>query len=566
VHDTTLQTVKYKNARLELLGVPIAYSPIFSHPDPTLKRKSGFLRPQYGWTTGLGTHIEGGYYHDIAPDKDLTLRVKPTSLAGVLVGGEWRERFVNGEMKINVSTVNSDRKEADGTTSTGRQRGHVFANGRFDLDENWRSGFDLARASDRPYLRLYDVSKENVLVSQVYAERFDGRDYSKISAMNFQDVRLGIRPQQPDIFPMMEHRMIGAPGAFAGGRWQAGVSALGLTRTNNQQDVQRGTVNVGWERSGVTRGGLSTVFNLDGEGDYYGIQNSDAARLNPELETDTAIGRGYAAASLTARYPFVRPNISSQTVIEPMAGISFSPDTNGRNNEIPNEDSIDIQFDSSNLFQQNRFPGIDRQEDGGRVNYGLTTGFYGNDGKYGKAFIGQSYRFSGDVLYPVGSGLEDRVSDVVGQLKIGFSKYLDADYRFQFDNSTLEAKRHEVQAGGGSDALRLNTRYIYTGEVTGTGFTEPRQQVMVDGSYNLTKTWKLQAASLMDLGDQPGLRNASSGVTYADECFTFSLQGSRNVASEISGENETKVLVRLGLKSIGEFSSPQIQLGQKQSR
>ena len=55
-----------------------------------------------------------------------------------------------------------------------------------------------------------------------------------------------------------------------------------------------------------------------------------------------------------------------------------------------------------------------------------------------------------------------------------------------------------------------------------------------------------------------------TGIDYADECFTFSVQGSRNVADTASGDNETKILLRIGLKSIGEFSGPQIQLGQKQ--
>ena len=65
----------------------------------------------------------------------------------------------------------------------------------------------------------------------------------------------------------------------------------------------------------------------------------------------------------------------------------------------------------------------------------------------------------------------------------------------------------------------------------------------------------------MDLGDQPGLRNATSGIGYSDECFTFSILGSRNVADEASGDDEMKLLVRIGLKSIGEFSVPEILLG-----
>lgn len=565
VHDAETKSVKYKNARLELLGVPIIYSPIFSHPDPTLKRKSGFLRPEYGWSAGLGSHFTGGYYYDIAPDKDMTVQVEPTSLSGTLLSGEWRQRFENGKLQINASTANSDRKEEDGRVEANRQRGHVFADGSYDFSDTWRGGISLARTTDKQYLRLYDISKENVLTNQIYAERLSRRDYSRISAYNFQDVRLGIRPDQPDIFPIAEHTMLGEPNSLWGGRWEFNASALKLLRNNDGQDVQRGSIAAGWERRGIASG-FSNTARLDARGDIYGVQNSDAAKLDPTKNDNPAIGRGMATASFVSSYPLVKTLTESQALIEPIAGVSLSPNVSSDNDITPNEDSIDTQFDTNNLFQENRFPGIDRQEDGGRVNYGVRTGLYGDNGRYGRIFVGQSYRFYGDSIFPRGSGLEDRGSDLVGQIKVGLAQYLDADYRAQFDNETLAARRHEIQAGGGNSLFRLNGRYLYTAAVAGTGFAEPRQQVQMDGFYNLTKSWKWRAAGLVDLGDQPGLRNATTGLDYSDECFTFSIQGSRNVADEASGENDTKLMLRIGLKSIGEFSAPQIPVGGYQAK
>ncbi|MCK5556141.1 MAG: LPS-assembly protein LptD, partial [Alphaproteobacteria bacterium] len=339
VHDADIKKVNYKNARLEFLGVPIAYSPIFSHPDPTLKRKSGFLRPEYGWTTELGTHIKGGYYYDIAPSRDMTLQIEQTTLAGTLIEGEWRERFKNGKLQINVSTVNSDRKEEDGRIETNRQRGHIFAEGSFDLNNLWRSGVSFSRSTDKEYLRLYDISDENVLSSQIYAERFSGRDYSRISAFGFQDVRLGVRPDQPYIFPMMEHTMIGEPNSLLGGRGQIGASALGLIRDGDNQDVQRASVTAEWERRDVHSSGITTVATLDGRGDIYIVQNSDAADIDPSLDSNPETVRGIATASVISSYPMVRPLRQSQIIIEPSVGVSVSPMVNDKNDFIPNEDS-----------------------------------------------------------------------------------------------------------------------------------------------------------------------------------------------------------------------------------
>lgn len=560
-HDQETKSVKYKNARLEILGVPLAYSPIFTHADPTVERKSGFLRPDYGWSDDVGTFVEAGYYFgDISPDMDATVRVRPTTKAGVLVMGEWRQRFEKGRLQLNGSGVVSDRREEDGRIEEDRKRGHIFATGLYDINDKWRAGLDIERVSDKGYLRFYDISNENVLENEVYAERFAGRNYSRVSAMNFQDVRLGVRPEQPDILPMAEHRMYGEPISALGGRWTVGASALALHRDKNGQDMQRASTDIGWQRRDIFPVGLVTQMDLSARADFYSLQNRDIAVADPGRDDNSNRGRGMAVAGVLASYPMVKRLEKSQMVIEPIAGVSVSPQVDENDSGISNEDSLDIQLDTSNLFSLNRFTGVDGQEDGTRANYGLRTGLYGDNGRYGKVFVGQSYRFDEDDIFPEGSGLEDNSSDIVGQINLGLSKYLSADYRFQLDNRNLTMRRHELQAMGGNDTFTLNIGYIYFDRVVGTGFNEPREQFQTEGVYKLTQYWSVNAYTLHDLGQEPGLRKAAGGLTYQDECFTFSLQGSRNLINEASGENGTVLMARIGFKNIGEISTPKIQL------
>ncbi|HYD18164.1 MAG TPA: LPS assembly protein LptD [Patescibacteria group bacterium] len=561
VHDSVEKSMKYKNARLEFAGVPLAFAPIFSHADPSVKRKSGFLRSSYGYSSEQGAHVQTGYYFgDIRPDVDATLMVRPTTQAGVLVQGEVRKRFENGRMQLDGGVVNSDRHEEDGRVEEDRLRGHIFGNGLFNLDEKWRAGFDVQRVSDKEYLRLYDISKANVLESRAYAERFDGRDYTNISAFNFQDVRLGLRPDQPDVLPSLEHRSYGEPGRLLGGRWTAGLQTLELRRSGADQDVQRGSADIGWERRDVSRQGFVSRVSLNGRGDFYAVQDSTAAVLNPTLESSEQESRGMAVASAEFSYPMLKRVEKAQVLIEPRIGISASPETDDTPLDIPNEDSIDIQLDTNNLFSDNRFPGIDRVEDGVRINYGIQAGLFGDNGRYGKVFLGQSYRFDDDLIFPNGSGLEDNSSDVVGQINASVSKYLTGDYRFQMDNRNLVIHRHEFQAHLGNDVFSANGKYIFIDPTAGTGFIESRQQALVDGTYNFTPHWWLNAAALADMGEEPGFRKAALGINYADECFSFSLQGARNLINEASGENGTILMMRVGFKNLGEFSAPGIRL------
>lgn len=561
VHDETDHTVQYKNARLEFAGVPLAFAPIFSHADPSVKRKSGFLRPEFGYSSEQGAHLEAGYYFgDIRPDIDATLRVRPTTLAGTLVQGELRKRFESGRMQIDASFANSDRQEEDGRVEEDRLRGHIFANGLYDIDDKWRAGFDFRRVSDKEYLRLYDISRPNVLESTAYAERFSGRDYTRIAALNFQDVRLGSRPDQPDILPSLEHRSFGEPGQTLGGRWTAGVQTLELFRPGSDQDVERGSVDLGWERRDVTGIGIVTRVALSGRADYFAVQDSRAAAATPGLDPTTTEARGMAVASVGATLPLVKRLHKAQIMVEPQAGFSISPQVDDTPLSIPNEDSIDIQLDTNNLFADNRFPGIDRVEDGARVNYGIMAGIYGDNGRYGRVMLGQSYRIDDDFIFPAGSGLDDNASDVVGQINASVSKYLSGDYRFQMDNRNLVIHRHEFQAHIGNDMVNVNGKYIFIDPTAGTGFTESRQQALVDGTYRFKPRWWLNAGVLADMGEEPGFRKAALGINYADECFSFSLEGARNLINEASGENGTVLMMRIGLKNLGEFSTPDIKL------
>ncbi|MGZ3349082.1 MAG: LPS-assembly protein LptD, partial [Xanthobacteraceae bacterium] len=47
IHDQGEKMLYFEDARLEFIGVPMAYFPYLSAPDPTVKRKTGVLTPNY---------------------------------------------------------------------------------------------------------------------------------------------------------------------------------------------------------------------------------------------------------------------------------------------------------------------------------------------------------------------------------------------------------------------------------------------------------------------------------------------------------------------------------------
>ena len=127
VHDSNRKKISYKNAFLEFLGFPVAYVPYYSHPDPSVKRQSGFLFPSYTSNSELGTIVSTPYYYALSPYKDLTIEPMYISNQRPLIYAQYRQRFGNGELNVESSFTNADRRTRVKTYSN-KNRGHIFIN------------------------------------------------------------------------------------------------------------------------------------------------------------------------------------------------------------------------------------------------------------------------------------------------------------------------------------------------------------------------------------------------------------------------------------------------------
>ena len=100
IHDQSEKMLYFEDARVEFFGVPLAWVPFMSAPDPTVKRKSGFLFPTVSDTTQYGFGVEVPYYWALAPNADITVSTMATTRQGELFQGEWRHRLMDGAYSI----------------------------------------------------------------------------------------------------------------------------------------------------------------------------------------------------------------------------------------------------------------------------------------------------------------------------------------------------------------------------------------------------------------------------------------------------------------------------------
>jgi len=581
IHDTDTKRLYYHNATFQIDGVPVMWTPYFSTYDPSVKRADGFLDILPGYRSQLGTYIKSSYYFDIAPDMDAVLDTAYYSRQGPSIGGEFRERFDTGQFQISGSIAESDihqNPQPSPYDTYKTVRYHIFGSGEFDLDDHWRAGFEFARSLDDIYVLKYEYSSLQVLPSHGYVEGFYDRDYINASVYSFQDLRalnvLGVTagttiPQQPTALPYVTYSFFGNPGEFLGGRWADSGSILAIQRFPNGQNIERLANNASWERKMTSDYGLVTTLNASLETDYYWTQHAIADPFTNELTAQRSTGRVFPQAFAVMSYPVERPIGYANLVVEPIVSVVAAP-TNANNSAIPNEDSNDIEIDAANLFSGNRFPGIDRIEDGSRVTYGVRTGLYNLGTGYTTVFLGQSYRVTGNTTYPLDSGVQTRFSDFVGEIEIVPGRLIDVDWRFELANDLKTNRLQEVNFRLGPDDYGIFGTYLFAGQVaipSTTVFGVPvnpnlaaaeRNELSMAAYYKIDKNWQITAGETAELTHPRAVLRYSLSAGYSDDCSSFTLNLSHDQTLLVGGTSGTAVSLVFSLKNLGIFATPSI--------
>ena len=197
IHDQNEKMIYFEDARLEFFGTPLAWMPYFSTPDPTVKRKTGFLMPNV--LVELEIRRRGSKSPTTGRWRRTTTRpFAPmiTTKQGPLLQGEFRQRLLNGAYEIRAAGIRQLDKDYfrhdDGTPTPGYRdwRGSVESAGQFALNNKWVVGLGRA-AAVRPDL---PAGLQSASVALSHRRRLpDRRERGRLAA-------LSRRQRQPQLF------------------------------------------------------------------------------------------------------------------------------------------------------------------------------------------------------------------------------------------------------------------------------------------------------------------------------------------------------------------------------
>ncbi len=563
-YDPATRRVHYRQARLELFGVPLLVLPGFSHSVGE-DSASGLLVPDARITGVNGLEIALPYYMKFGPNHDLTLTPHVFTDELPMLEGNFRHFLGKGAYSITGYITDSrrstDENTSGATTASDRQlRGYIDASGSYQLDEAWNVSGSIRRVTDRTFLRRYDISRDDRLRSTLKAERITPNSYLSIAGWSVQTLRLTDTPgQMPLALPVIDYRLRLADPVL-GGRVQLQANSLAITRSEGQ-DTQRAFASAEWTLRKLTTLGQELSLTAYARGDVYHSSDNALADTVSYSGLPGWQGRGIAALAADMRWPFVGSFLGGTQRIIPRVQVVASPKI--RNMAIPNEDARTVDLEDSNLFALNRFPGYDRVEDSSRVTYGVEYGLALKDFTL-NAIVGQSYRISArSSLFADGTGLAGQMSDIVGRTTVRYKDFISFTHRYRLDKDNLVLRRNEIDATIGSRRtyatvgyLRLNRNATQTAEDL-----SDREEVRIGARVAFARYWSVFGSTVIDLTD--GSEDPASladgfepvrhrlGIAYQDECIDLGLTWKRNYRSSGDARNNNTIQLRLAFRNLG---------------
>jgi LPS-assembly protein len=356
----------------------------------------------------------------------------------------------------------------------------------------------------------------------------------------------------PIVLPLAESRLVSEPMRW-GSHWTLDSSFLALTRLDGL-DTRRLSSTAAWEVPTVGRFG--EVYRLEASlrGDAYYTEG------NPESFSSTggsnATGRLLPRVTGDVSWPLIGDGWGWTYELEPLTQLSLAPE-GGNQNDIPNEDSRDFEFDETNLLEPNRFPGLDRNEGGGKLAYGTRFSGFGPRALQVSGILGQSWRMYGSSPFPEGSGLDDRLSDYVGRVDVRPSEYLDLGFRFRLANDEPELRRSDLGVSVGPSWLRVSVDYLNLSREADAeeedGF-DSREEVVFGARAQVTDRLTLAGQTRQDLTRSATVAN-QLGLLYTHPCLTLLAGFEQRFTTTGEIDDETTMLVRIALRNLGQLQT-----------
>ncbi len=546
-HDPKTQTIYLKHPVMKIFSLPVYYLPYLSFPDWTVKRRSGFLTPTYGYSDRNRFYIKVPYYYAPKNDPtwDMTFTTHQNGKTGHADQLNIRKEYENTSLETNIYKGNLDTNKSNGD--------NVFAvnlKALTSLKNNWDMTIEGKYADQETFMRRYGFDGDTSYKSYIELKKINNNSISNIEIYNIQNLDETSSKNEPVLAPSVSHHIFNTDKKH-GYNYDIKLNAHSIYN-DESYDIKR------WFGFGnINKKLYFENLLLDADAniglDLYSIQGRPSSDTNDNRYIDR-ISSGFSVAA-SNQFDFISE--TSSFIIEPKIQLS-SLFTTDRTDEVPNRDSSEFILDQANLFLNNQYQGRDNIQSNDRLNYGITV--LGMNETFGdfNFFVGQSQKLSG-TQKNISIANKDRQSHLINSMSWNINEMYNFSWFSLYNHHDLKSDTSDFQFNGSINgwSYSANHRSVNKAFVSDNN---DREELALGLSKSFAN-WKTSYSRTYDLkNDTEELISETLGLEYTgagymfDNCLTVLFEyKSTGGTADRDILPEDSVYITFSFRNLGDF-------------
>ena len=545
-HDKKKKTIYYKKAWLKIYDIPIMYFPKFFHPDPTVKRQSGFLMPSITNSSTIGTAINLPYYFALADHKDLTLKPKIYYNENSVIQAEYRHVTKRSKTILDAS-FNRGYKNTSSTKTDG-SRNHFFLNSKINLDSEYfeesNAEINIQRTSNDTYLRVHNLQSEliknDTLLNSSLDFSFLKNDMSLDLDFNVYEDLNKTDNKYEYIAPNYDFRN---KLLFSEKYGNFDFKSSGYYKNYNSNVKETFLINNFLWKSNNHISYNGFISNFEGNIKNLNYESTKSTSLkNDKTNIEFA-----PVLSLKTSYPLKKEDGEKREIFSPTFMLRYAP--------LPmnNLENDQLRLTTDNLFKLNKI-NDETIENGATLTIGADYNYYDKNLNLNKleSSFGQIYSFTDNTNMPTQSSLDHKTSDLVGKIKYNFTQNNSLSYNFSLDHNFNQTNYDEISTTFKVNNLVANFDYIEENNFIGdNNYLNAGLKIEIDPSNSLNfKTRKNYKTNITEFYNLQYL--------YENDCLRAGIEFNKSYYNDKDLEPESTLLFTLTIIPFGKINTPSL--------
>ncbi len=531
-HDKKNKIVEYKNAYLRIYDKPVLYFPFFFHPDPSVKRQSGFLMPKINNSTFLGSSLQIPYYKVISDSEDVTVSPRIFFNDKFLLQSEYRKVFKKSDLILDHSI------KLDNENSVTHLFGNFFTN-----NNNNKFEVNFETVSNRNYLKKYDiysnlVDNHTILNSYIDFEESNENSSFRSSIEVFEDLTLSSSDSYEFVYPTFNYNS--KLNTNLNGNLNLNVSGHQKKYQTNRYDGILVNNLIYNSNKKITKNGFVDDFNLIFKN--VNTKGDNSSELKEDYDNKLLSG-----IVLNREYPLKKINNDKLTFLTPKISARLSP------TETKNISHKDKRVDVISLFNTDRLNENTVLEGGESLTLGADYKLSNENGEFFSLSGGQVFRLKEEKDIPKTSTIGNKRSDIVGNLKFIPSEVFNLDYSFSINK----------------DLNDLNYNYAETNFLVNnfmTSFKYLSDSNSIDNRSYISNTTKYSFDKNNSFGFTTN-KNLESNLTeyydlvyeYRNDCLKASVEYKKTFYDDVDLNPDENIFFSITIIPFGSLNTPNLR-------